>query len=396
MSQPNPIAQKIVIQEPEEPEPVARKLQIPNIFSANKTDLTHPPTAKKLPVLVLSEDREVLDQLQSAAVAAGVSLTLCSSITQLKNNWDTAAQIFIGQEHLPQIANLGLNLRSEVFIVSQTAEDALVHSAQIGAAVLMLPEQAQMLGPLLTKNNTADRQPNQGKIVAVIGVSGGLGASSLSCAMSFAAVNRFKTALVDLCPESGGIDLLLGLENDAGLRWEDLTQVSGFISTLEDQLPQLCGVTVLSTGRKTGEIPNQNAIQSCISALQRSHDLLILDLGTPGFGVLDQLNSKILNQTKQLWLVGADIKSVTASAIKISKYSSPDPLLAVRKSRTRKMSAHLISEMLGVGLAGQITEDNQLAKGALQAIPPGKTLLSKFGKQATQIFNKAAHWWTIQ
>lgn len=347
-------------------------------------------------MLVLSEDREVLDQLQSAAVAAGVSLTLCSSITQLKNNWDTAAQIFIGQEHLPQIANLGLNLRSEVFIVSQTAEDALAHSAQIGAAVLVLPGQAQILGPLLTKNNTADRQPNQGKIVAVIGASGGLGASSLSCAMSFAAANRFKTALVDLCPESGGIDLLLGLENDAGLRWEDLTQVSGFISTLEDQLPQLCGVTVLSTGRKTGEVPNQSAIQSCISALQRSHDLLILDLGTPGFELLNQLNSQILNQTKQLWLVGADIKSVTASAIKISKYSSPDSLLAVRKSKTRKMSAHLISEMLGVGLAGQITEDNQLAKGALQAIPPGKTLLSKFGKQAAQIFNKAAHWWAIQ
>lgn len=55
--------------------------------------------------------------------------------------------------------------------------------------------------------------------LAVVGASGGVGASTFSCVVARRAQRRgISTALVDLRPWSGGLDFALGAEAEPGLR----------------------------------------------------------------------------------------------------------------------------------------------------------------------------------
>ena len=90
---------------------------------------------------------------------------------------------------------------------------------------------------------------------AVVGASGGVGASTFA-----AAVARTQSAvdgralLVDAHPCSGGLDLLLGVEAEPGARWPELTVGDGSIDAadLYRALPSTPdGVAVLSAARST-------------------------------------------------------------------------------------------------------------------------------------------------
>ena len=58
-----------------------------------------------------------------------------------------------------------------------------------------------------------------------------------------------RTALVDLDPAGGGLDLLVGAERLDGWRWPRLASARGHLGDLGDQLPCVDGVEVLSMGR---------------------------------------------------------------------------------------------------------------------------------------------------
>ena len=84
-------------------------------------------------------------------------------------------------------------------------------------------------------------------MLAVIGGRGGAGASVFATALAHAAP---RALLVDVDPWGGGIDLALGSERDAGLRWPDLAAGGGRVGypALRAALPSRHGVAVLSAG----------------------------------------------------------------------------------------------------------------------------------------------------
>src|SRR5690606_15920045 len=78
---------------------------------------------------------------------------------------------------------------------------------------------------------------------------GGRGTSALAAVLARLAVDAGRTtALVDGDPAGGGLDILLGVEHDAGPRWSDLlTERGGFPpDRLMAALPAWHGVRVLS------------------------------------------------------------------------------------------------------------------------------------------------------
>ena len=67
-----------------------------------------------------------------------------------------------------------------------------------------------------------------GELVVVTGASGGLGVSTVAVAIAVRAARRGLSAVVvDTDPEGGGLDLVAGLEDEPGVRWEDLDGLSG-------------------------------------------------------------------------------------------------------------------------------------------------------------------------
>lgn len=119
--------------------------------------------------------------------------------------------------------------RPGVLLLGLDLDDAgvWVRAVQLGAEhVLFLPDAETWL-----LDRIADAVEGVGppaRTVAVLGGRGGAGASTLACALAVTAARRgLRTVLVDGDPLGGGLDILLGGETAAGLRWPDLMRLTG-------------------------------------------------------------------------------------------------------------------------------------------------------------------------
>jgi cellulose biosynthesis protein BcsQ len=79
----------------------------------------------------------------------------------------------------------------------------------------------------------------------VLGGSGGVGASTFAAVLAWAAG---RAVLVDLDPVGGGLDVLLGIEDQPGARWSGVRLDGGRLDPqlLADGLPRWAGVPVLA------------------------------------------------------------------------------------------------------------------------------------------------------
>lgn len=123
-----------------------------------------------------------------------------------------------------------------------------------------------------------------GRVLGVLGSSGGVGASTLAtaCAVRAAAARR-HVVLVDAHPWAGGLDVLAGLDDESGLRWADLGGVRGDVDghRLLAELPvNEVGLRCLSWGitPPEDEPPGPHPV---LTALASVTDLTVVDLPRP-------------------------------------------------------------------------------------------------------------------
>ncbi len=131
-----------------------------------------------------------------------------------------------------------------------------------------------------------------GRCIAVLGASGGAGASVFATAMACLAGSEGRDVLLADCdPWGAGLDVLLGLETHLGVRWSDLAVPSGRmqIDALQRAAPRLAtgagGVSVLCYGRGGGSEIDVAVIDVVLDAGRRSGVLTVADLPrqqTPG------------------------------------------------------------------------------------------------------------------
>ncbi|WEV69675.1 hypothetical protein OZX73_01970 [Bifidobacterium sp. ESL0775] len=118
------------------------------------------------------------------------------------------------------------------------------------------------------------------RTVVFLSASGGVGLSVL-CSLTALTLHDKGTsvALVDADFNAGGLDILLGLENDKGLRFGTLNAPLGRIDgeVLLRRLPQWEGVPVLAFDSWNSEIPEWWEVQAAMAALERSVDVLVVD-----------------------------------------------------------------------------------------------------------------------
>lgn len=92
-----------------------------------------------------------------------------------------------------------------------------------GDEVVRLPSGTARLIELLS----APAGAPSGRLVAVVGAVGGCGVSTLAAALAVRAASTTRTLLVECDPGGPGIDLLLGMESEPGLRVDDVRSVLG-------------------------------------------------------------------------------------------------------------------------------------------------------------------------
>jgi secretion/DNA translocation related CpaE-like protein len=205
--------------------------------------------------LICTQDDRLLDELLRLTAAAGVEADVAVDPAAARRGWSRAPLVIVGPDRADGLA-VPLHSRAvpascSSVSTSTTRRSGSGPSASARTGSSCCPTARRGLVDALADAGEGDRE--RGSVVCVVGGRGGAGASTLAVALGVTALHRgTPTMVVDADPLGGGIDLLLGGEDAAGLRWPDLAQTRGRVpaAALAEALPRMDELTVLSWDRR--------------------------------------------------------------------------------------------------------------------------------------------------
>lgn len=332
------------------------------------------------PVLVLTADPRLGDELQRLGAAAGVSVSVQPDLPDPRVVQDCALLVVGGDLGSALTRQWGRSPigpgrieRPTVLVVTDDPDDADIwqHAVAIGAEqVVILPDAQDWLIDRLA----ATVEPSgTAYVVGVVGGCGGAGASALSAAIAVtAAQSGQRVLLADLDPLGAGADLTLGVDEVPGLRWPDLASARGRLpgGSVREALPRLDDLAVLAWGRgEPIDLPTR-AVDAVLAAAARTHDLIVLDLPR----VLDASSSTALRRADELLVVvPARLRATVSAAQLLAAWSSSAPATRAVVRRTPKdaLASRTVADALGVRLAMQMRDDPRFDAGLARGEAPG-------------------------
>ncbi|NYE36715.1 secretion/DNA translocation related CpaE-like protein [Nocardioides cavernae] len=203
---------------------------------------------------------------------------MCADPALSLATWRDADLVLVGADLAGALTDLGPPRRAGVHVVgAPTGDEAFRHALGLGAiSVVELPEGAGWLSDVLAD---VGERASPGRLVGVIGGSGGAGATTLACALAQWHATRGATLLVDADPLGPGLDRLLGMEEVPGVRWEALVETAGRLGarSLREGVPRRHGLGVLTWAALRRRLDLATA-RRVLPAAIRGHDLVVLDL----------------------------------------------------------------------------------------------------------------------
>ena len=323
--------------------------------------------------LFVTADDVLLDDLLRLAAGAGVSPDLATDAAAARRQWASASLVLVGTDLAEAVSRAEPVRRDNVCLVTNDLDDASVwkRAVDVGAeTVLVLPDGEAALRELLA--DTIDGGSPNAVTLSVVGGCGGAGASVFASGLALAAADRrLRVLLVDGDPLGGGIDLTLGAEDTAGLRWPDLMGTSGRVSapTLRAALPEIKQLAVLSWDR--GDLLSVPAelMRAVVTAGQRGGDLVVVDLPRRLDAAAEEA---LVRSTCTLLVVPAEVRAV-ASAARVAaqlRLVASDLRLVVRGPGQSGLDGSLIADTLSLPLAAQMRPDSSLAEALDRGLGP--------------------------
>ena len=325
------------------------------------------------PLLVTAEP-VLLDELLRLCAAAGVEPQVAHDEVAARQSWAAAPLVLVGADVAPRLAGVRVARRGRLVMVGLDPNNSEVWDLAIALGadgVVFLPSAQSWLLDRLA--DAGDGPGTSGSTVAVVGGRGGAGASTLAAALSVvAAGDGVPTMVVDVDPLGGGIDMLLGREDEAGLRWPDLAFADGRMSaeSLRLALPCAGRLTMLSCGRGESLLLPVEPARAVLDAARRSHELVVVDLPRS----LDRVSEHVLSTaTLTLLVVPAEVRATAAAgrvAIGVGMLAG-DLRVVVRGPSPGGLTGELVADKLGLPLAGWMEAEPDLADALEHGRPPG-------------------------
>ncbi|WP_405428729.1 septum site-determining protein Ssd [Streptomyces erythrochromogenes] len=286
--------------------------------------------------------------------------------------WESAPLVLVGDDAAGRVR--GAPRRTGVLLVGRDPDETLVwqRAVEIGAEeVLLLPD-----GESRLVDRIADVVEGAGRpalAVGVIGGSGGAGASTLACALAVRAARAGeRTVLIDGDPLGGGMDVLLGGESAEGLRWPDFAASRGRVGAgaLEESLPELHELRVLSWDRGDRVVVPPAAVRSVVAAARRRGGVVVVDLPRR----VDEAVAEVLAQLDLvLMVVPGELRSVAAAGRVAAgvRMVARDVRVVVRGRCPGGLDPEDVAGLLGAPLAGEVPVEVGLPGRVAEGEPPG-------------------------
>ncbi len=242
--------------------------------------------------LLVTADETLLEELLRLAAAAGVTPEVAADAGVALRSWGTAPIVLVGLDLAPALLRLSPPRRPEVHVVvgGPPPDDVFRTAVRVGAQdVVELPRSEAWLVEAFAELVEPSRA--RGLTLGVVGGCGGAGASVFATALAQVASGSGPTLLVDADAHGAGLDRLLGLEGDDGLRWEALEQTTGRLGarSLRDAVPRLGAMGVLTFGATRSAALPPFAVREALAAGRRGHDTVVVDLPRCTPAVTDEL-----------------------------------------------------------------------------------------------------------
>ncbi|AJC56936.1 septum site-determining protein Ssd [Streptomyces sp. 769] len=329
--------------------------------------------------LLITEDEELLDDLLRLCAAAGTLPHVAHRPPPRKEEWESAPLVVVGADAAGRLSATGR--RAGVVIAGRDADHAddvavLRQAVAIGAErVLTLPDGERWL-----VDRIADAVEGAGPpalTVGVVGGRGGAGASTLAAALAVTAARTGeRTLLVDGDPLGGGLDVLLGGEQEKGLRWPAFAESRGRVAggALAESLPRLHSLRVLSWDRGAEVAIPPPAMRAVLAAARRRGGVVVVDLPRRVDGTVAEALAQV---DVGLLLVPAELRAVAAARrvadgvravlrdVRVVACGHPGPGCGGGPT------AEEIARLVGLPLAGELPWEAGLSEDLARGRVPG-------------------------
>jgi secretion/DNA translocation related CpaE-like protein len=314
--------------------------------------------------MIASDDPSIVDDLLRLAAAADVQTELVRDADRARQGWHWPSLVLVGYDLAEAVAVDAPPRRPGVVVVApaQHTDDLYRRAIQIGAQdVARLPDDESWLVDAMAA--AAEPVDGWGSVVCVLGARGGAGASVLSAALGVAAARTgLRTLLIDGDPLGGGLDIVLGLEDQEGARWPHFAERRGRLSAanLYEALPRLGDLSVLSWGRDGPATVTREATHSLMDAAARAFDLVIADIPRHhheiGRSALHAADTVLL-------LVPSEVRAAMAADVLATSLRNKhtDLRLIVTSPAPGGVTPETIAQALDLPLAGILERDRKTA-----------------------------------
>lgn len=319
------------------------------------------PAPETAAAVLVTGSQELRDEVARVAAAAGLDLTVAATLTEAQLL--RAPVLLVGSDCTGRAAP-----GREVILVSLSGDEDTVWEAavRLGAGrVAVLPPAADWLAERFARLRSA---VPAGRVVGVLGSSGGAGSSTLCCWLALsAAASGTSTLLMDGDLYGGGLELAVGTDTVPGVRWGDVGEVRGTLNPdqFAGSLPVICGFAVLSTGGQSAHDPAvlaSPAVPPVMEAARRAFDLTIVDLprsGLPDGSLLPFCDDVVL-------VVPGRLRPMTAARLLARQLQPVATWVLARGPLNTDFDPLSVAEAVGAPLAGYLPKVRGVAAAESQ------------------------------
>ena len=188
--------------------------------------------------------------------------------------------------------------------------------------------------------------------------------------------------VIDADPLGPGADRILGLESSDGVRWDALCQPTGRLSarSLREALPRRGGLGVLTWhAGATGSL-QAFALREALSAAQRGHDTVVLDLPRSADAVVEETVARC---DRLLLVVVPTVAGVASAGRVAARFADPTRLrLVVRGSG---IEPEEVARVTGVRVVARMADQRGLGEAIDLGLGPVRSRRGPLGRAAADV-----------
>lgn len=306
-------------------------------------------------ILIAVTDPILAPEATHAAAATGREVISCTDPRDIARHIHRAAAVIADRDTAGHIAGCGRS--GGVYFVAPDPGPIDFEAAMTchADAAFVLPAESTELLAALANVGQPTEESGPGMCIAVEGSAGGLGVSTLAAALALTAA---PAVLVDAAAHRGGLDLVLGLEDEPGARWPDVNfRAGGDVSGADiiRAVPSTpSGVAVLSGARSTVAGPSRVRradVDAAVMAL-RGHELVVVD------GMATDATDHVVV------LTSAQVRPATAAAQMLAELAAEGvpASLVVARSTWASMSLEEVERLTHHDVVATLPQVRGLAK----------------------------------